>query len=329
MKFNQYLKIIGLACLLYSSSIGLLWAQQMMFADSSRLGRPFSKDPHVVKFEGRYLMYFSIPPVPGKPGGWGIGIAASQDLIQWEKVGEIAPKEAYEKNGFCAPGALVKEGKVHLFYQTYGNGAKDALCHAYSDDGIHFTRNSTNPIFAPEANDWSNGRAIDAEVYPFKGSYFLYFATRDPSGQIQMQGVAKAPGNTDFKREDWTLAKDASILKPELDWEGKCVEGASIIEKNGKLYMFYAGSYNNAPQQIGVAHSEDGVNWTRLFDQPFLANGKEGEWNSSESGHPHIFEDKDSGKTFLFYQGNDDHGKTWWLSNVEVKWRKGKPQLKK
>jgi len=92
--------------------------------------------------------------------------------------------------------------------------------------------------------------------------------------------------------------------------------------------MFYAGAYNNKPQQVGVAESEDGITWKRLFDKPFLANGKPGEWNSSESGHPHIFEDTD-GRTYLFYQGNNDMGKTWFLTQQEVIWKKNKPLLKK
>lgn len=29
-------------------------AQTMMFGDTSRLGRPFSKDPHVITFKGKY-----------------------------------------------------------------------------------------------------------------------------------------------------------------------------------------------------------------------------------------------------------------------------------
>ena len=91
--------------------------------------------------------------------------------------------------------------------------------------------------------------------------------------------------------------------------------------------MFYAGSYNNKPQQVGIAVSKDGINWERMSDEPFLANGKPGEWNSSESGHPHIFEDKD-GRTYLFYQGNNDKGKTWYLSQKEVFWKKGKPYFK-
>lgn len=50
---------------------------------------------------------------------------------------------------------------------------------------------------------------------------------------------------------------------------GECIEGASIVKKDNKLYMFYAGAYNNAPQQIGVAVSEDGLNWKRLSEEPF------------------------------------------------------------
>lgn len=90
--------------------------------------------------------------------------------------------------------------------------------------------------------------------------------------------------------------------------------------------MFYAAAYNNWPQQIGAAVSEDGIHWKKISDQPFLANGKPGEWNSSESGHPHIFDD--GKKSYLFYQGNNDKGKTWLISNMEVIWSKKGPELK-
>ena len=325
MKYTRLLfyAILGLFPLLLSAQ-----STQMMYGDTSRKGVPFSKDPHVVRFNGRYLMYFSIPPHKDRPsGGWNIGIAESQNLVDWKKVGEILPEADYEKKGLCAPGALVRDGKVHLFYQIYGNGRKDAICHAFSSDGIHFERNVTNPIFRP-TGEWNCGRAIDAEVVFFKNKYFLYFASRDPEYKKQILGVATAPADTDFSRDDWTLAADSSILYPVLPWEGECIEGASVIRRGRKLYMFYAGAYNNWPQQVGVAISKDGIRWKRLSDTPFLPNGKPGEWNSSESGHPHIFR-ADDGRTFLFYQGNNDNGKTWYLSNQEVLWHRGKPVLKR
>jgi beta-1,2-mannobiose phosphorylase / 1,2-beta-oligomannan phosphorylase len=299
---------------------------RMMFGDTSRKGVSFSKDPHVVEFNGRYLMYYSVPPASDKskgPNGWGIGIAESNNLYDWQPIAYINPSADYEKKGLCAPCALVKDKQVHLFYQTYGNGKKDAICHAISNDGINFKRNKTNPIFHP-TGDWNVGRAIDAEVVMFRDQFLLYFATRDSSFKIQMTGVAAAPMDTDFSRNDWKQLGDGPILEPELPWEQECVEGASVIEKNDKLYMFYAGAYNNKPQQVGVAVSEDGVEWKRLSNEPFLPNGKAGEWNSSESGHPHIFEDVD-GKTWLFFQGNKNNGKTWYISNKQIGWNEKGP----
>jgi len=126
--------LLTILSLLLSLSANAQQLPLMMYGDTSRVGVPYSKDPHVVKFKGRYLMYHSIPPMKGDPAsGWNIGIAESKDLVNWTKVGEItpAPGADYEKKGLCAPGALVKDGKVHLFYQTYGNGEKDAICHAY------------------------------------------------------------------------------------------------------------------------------------------------------------------------------------------------------
>lgn len=315
--------------ILFVTLTGTIYGQtNMMFGDTTRRGSPFSKDPHVIRFQERYLMYYTIPPHSDKNNpvkGYGIGIAESKDLLNWTKTGEITPGAEYEKKGLCAPCALVIDDTVHLFYQTYGNKARDAICHAISGNGTDFIRNESNPVFRP-TGDWNSGRAIDAEVVAFENKYLLYFATRDTSHSIQFQGVAESRNGTNFSRDSWQQLTDSPILKPELSWEQTCVEGASVIQKGKKLYMFYAGAYNNRPQQIGIAKSPDGVKWTRLSEEPFLSNGKPGEWNSSESGHPHIFRDTD-GRTYLFFQGNDDNGKTWYLSQKEVKWTRKGPYL--
>lgn len=297
----------------------------MRFGDTTRTGSPFSKDPHVISYRGKYLMYYSV--APDADTGWGVGIAESKDLRKWQPVGIISAEADYEAKGFCAPCALVREDTVHLFYQTYGNGKKDAICHAWSVDGIHFIRNETNPIFAPEVSEWNCGRAIDAEVVFAKGKYFLYYATRTPDFERQIIGVATAPAGTNFHRDAWTEACDKAILSPEYPWEETCVEAPSVMQLNGILYMFYAGAYNNRPQQIGVATSMDGIHWRKVGNKPFLENGEPGTWNCCESGHPHIFEDAD-GQTYLLYQGNADFGKTWFLSWRKVVWKNALPQTK-
>ena len=109
----------------------------MLYGDTSRVGVPYSKDPHVVNFKGRYLMYHSIPPMKGEPdSGWNIGIAESKDLMNWTKVGEItpAPEADYEKKGLCAPGALVKMPSAMPYRMT-----------AFISEGIRRIRFSTRP----------------------------------------------------------------------------------------------------------------------------------------------------------------------------------------
>ena len=298
---------------------------EMHWADDSS-GRPFSKDPSVIRFKDKYLMYYSLPgAVGGGMGGWSVGIAESDDLVNWKRVGQVKPAQEADRKGLAAPAAWVRNGKVHLFYQTYGNGPKDAICHAWSEDGLNFTRNPDNPIFAP-TGDWTVGRAIDAEVFPVGDRLFLWFATRDPKMEIQMQGVAAAPLDSDYGRDKWKQLVDGPILKPELPWEKKCIEAAAVMERDGKLWMFYAGGYNNDPQQIGVAISDDGIQWKRVFDKPLVPNGPPGSWNSSESGHPGVFNDED-GTTYLFYQGNNDNGATWYLSKVKIEWKDGLPTV--
>ena len=298
----------------------------MMFADCTR-GRPFAKDPAVVEFLGRYLMYYSVPPFDDgrEYDGWRIGIAASGNLEDWRKIGELAPMSACDVNGLCAPGARIINGKIHLFYQTYGNGRRDAICHAVSEDGLHFVPNITNPVFTPTGT-WNCGRAIDADIIVHDKRLFLYYSTRDPDMRVQMTGVATAPLNSDFSRDSWTQHCDGPILYPELAWEQTCIEASAVCEHDGLFYMFYGGAYNNSPQQIGCAVSEDGLSWRRIFEEPILPNGRDGEWNSSESGHPFVFKSS-NGDYHLFFQGNNDQGKTWYISKRKLVWKEGVPHV--
>jgi hypothetical protein len=295
----------------------------MLFTNES-LNR-FAKDPAVVRFHDRYLLYYSVKYGDGR---FGIGIAASTDLENWQPCGEIPLDTPCEMNGIAAPGAIVLQDKVHLFYQTYGNVAKDAICHALSEDGLHFTKNPENPVFAPPAT-WCCGRAIDADVCIFGGRLHLYFATRDHQMKVQKVGGAWAEVNSGFGRSAWTLLAQQSLLTPELKWEGECIEAPATIADGGKVYMFYGGSYNCTPQQIGCAVSEDGVFFQRVCPAPFISCGAPDTWNSSESGHPYVFRDPVDGRVHLFYQGSADMGKTWYLSRAEIAFRDGKPVLVK
>ncbi|MDR1600056.1 MAG: hypothetical protein LBS11_09365 [Oscillospiraceae bacterium] len=292
----------------------------MLFEDIQPGHTSFAKDPCVVWLNGLFYLYYSKPCHDRGKSAWGghsyqIGIARGHNLSDWEIVGETRAEQPAEGAGICAPGAVVLDGVVHLFYQSYGQFPRDFICHATSTDGVSFTRDPSNPVVMPRG-DWNNGRAIDADVVAFNGELLLYWATRDPTGAIQMLGVSSSPLDSGFHRDSWTQRCGQSILKPELDWEQECIEAPAAIVHGGKVYLFYAGAYNCKPQRIGCAVSADGISFTRVSDKPLLNPGGPGDWNASESGHPYVFER--GGRVFLFYQGSCDMGATWRLSRREV-----------
>ena len=291
----------------------------MLFTDKAHGN--FAKDPAVVKFHDMYYLYYSLKYEDER---FGVGIATSKDLENWKICGEVPLQESYEKNGIAAPGAIVLEDEVHLFYQTYGNGKKDAICHAVSKDGMNFVKNPENPVFSPKS-DWCCGRAIDADVCVFEGKLLLYFATRDHEFRVQKVGGAWAPLDSGFGKNAWTMLAEQSLLPPELSWEGECIEAPAVMVWDDKVYMFYGGSYNCTPQQIGCAVSKDGIFFQRVFEKPFLPCGAPDAWNSSESGHPYVFPDED-GRIYLIYQGSSDNGETWYLSKEEIVFENGIPK---
>ena len=146
---------------------------------------------------------------------------------------------------------------------------------------------------------------------------YLYFATRDHAFAIQKVGGACAALDSGFGRDAWRQLARQTLVHPEFLWEGACIEAPATLVHNGRLYLFYGGSYNCTPQQIGCAVSDDGIFFQKLFTEPLLPCGGPQDWNSSESGHPYAFAD-DDGRCYLFYQGSADMGKTWYLSRKEI-----------
>ena len=290
---------------------------------NSRL-EDFAKDPAVARFHGRYWLYYTVMYHDRKTIG--IGIASSDDMENWSDLGEMEITQECEKNGVGAPAAIVLGGRLHLFYQSYGNGKRDAICHAVSNDGVSFVKDESNPVFRP-TDDWCCGRAIDADVIAYNDRLMLYFATRDHDMKIQKLGCASAPLGSDYSRSGFRQEVIGSVLSPELVWEQECIEAPAAVEIGGRVYMFYGGAYNCRPQQIGCAVSSDGIHFDRISGEPFYKNGVPGSWNASESGHPYAFRD-DDGKVYLFFQGSPNNGKNWYLSRMEIGFGEdGKPYI--
>lgn len=297
----------------------------MTFSDRSR-GFEGAEDPEVVRFGDRYFMYYVLAPGTGvQRQSWHIGIAASRELelTRFEKVAEIAPAHLGEQNGIAVGSVLVHEGRVHLFYFSYGSGANDAVCLATSTDGLWFTPHPGNPIFRTRG-EWNCGRAISPHVVRFGERWRMYVCTRDPEMSRQSIVLAEAKVGSDLGPEAWQQIGSGELFGPELDWEHESTESPSLIEHGGRWYMFYGGGYWTRPQQIGCAVSVDGVRWSRLADRPLLPYVSGADGVPLERASPSVFRDQD-GNDHLFVQESADRGRNWRVVSFPIRWVDGQP----
>lgn len=114
------------------------------------------------------------------------------------------------------------------------------------------------------------------------------------------------------------------VFHPKGAWASGRAIDADVFQAGERLMMCFAT--RDPEMKVQMAESRDGITWKRVSDKPLLPNGNAGDWNSSESGHPGVFVDK-GGATHLFFQGNNDRGRTWWLARVPLAWRDDRPQL--
>ena len=179
----------------------------------------------------------------------------------------------------------------------------------------------------PRATGTVGGRST-REVFADDGQLFLYFATRDPTVKTQMLGVAVADLKSDFGPKAWKQLGNGPILKPELTLGDAMPRSPYGTAPRQSAFPLLWGrvQQRSAADRRGhqpgrralAAVVRSGPCWPTAVRE----NGI-----SARAAIPGVFEDED-GKTYLFYQGNNDHGRTWFLSAVEIDWSSARPGLK-
>ena len=119
-----------------------------------------------------------------------INLATSSDGINWTKyIGNpiITPNQTWE-NGSIGYATIVKDNNV--FKLTYSNGVQNGVGMAYSNDGIHWTKDSGNPVF--KLSDVTNGWCTKVS-YPFSvligNDYRIFYSGYGKDSQFHL-GVA-------------------------------------------------------------------------------------------------------------------------------------------
>ncbi len=205
------------------------------------------------------------------------------------------------------------------WYMTFigfdGKGYRSFV--AESDDLVHWTNIRLAMGYGPEGSFDYGGVVLGAflyEDYDIKaartlkkrgGKYFSLYGAYPRQGGYELR-----PGYEGVASSDdgftWQRAKDEPILSVHQEdcdtWEKDCIYQPWLVEHKGKFYNFYNAA-NGGIEQMGLALSNDILEWKRHAHNPVIPNGPEGSYNEKFSSDGKVFWDKDHWVNFFFGVG--------------------------
>ena len=151
-------------------------------------------DPNgLIYFNGKAHLFFQHYPYKAEWGQMHWGHVCTEDFVKWEELPlTLAPDQEYEvENGCCSGNTIIKDGRMYLMY-TAAQMELQRQCLAWSDDGIHFTKDPNNPILTAEmlSDEVSPADFRDPKVFERDGYYYCLAGTRilDPKATVEKGG---------------------------------------------------------------------------------------------------------------------------------------------
>lgn len=244
--------------------------------------------------EGIYRMWYYGADYLGSGTG-NILYAISNDGLNWNPYsgnpvmvpGNFGTWDSYN----VQPCAVLKENGIFKMYYTgysdvYGTWS---IGLATSIDGINWDK-YPSPILVP-SNYWDY-QLVASSIVKLNGSYYLYYTGRNMPNYLV--GVAVSTDGINF-----TKYPGNPILSNTQQWEANGVLDANVINDNGILKMVYMNSTGSG---FGIATSSDGLNWTKINNNPFFTNqNTSNNWASGKIAYPYWL--KLPNETRIYYSG--------------------------
>ncbi len=186
---------------------------------------------------------------------------------------------AWEERNVLNPSAIVKDGKVYLFYRAQDVNGTSRIGMAVSDDGLHFEKSAT-PVFYPDNDnmkvyEWNYKKGT--ETTNSEDCYFCYFDGVEDSRIVESEDgtyiltytsydgkTARLSLASSKDLKNWT--KHGLVLADEKykdTWSkagaivSKLVGNKVIATKIKGKYWMYFGDTN-----LFMAYSDDLIHWT-------------------------------------------------------------------
>ncbi len=211
------------------------------------------EDPRLVQFgDTYYLTYTGYNKKDAQ-----LCLAASTDLIHWDRKGVIIPANKGNWNvKWTKSGAIVPEkidGKYWMYFLGTSADNKDQAGIAFSTNLLHWTEATQVPVL-PVRPDRFDSRVAEPGPPPIvtsNGIVLIYNGADDKL--VYRTGIAIFDRN-DPRKLLWR--SDQPVFSPEKDWE-KIGQVPNVVFVEGMVqqrnrYLFY---YGGADKYVGVAEA--------------------------------------------------------------------------
>ncbi len=247
---------------------------------------------------GTYKMWYT-----GSNGAsLSILLALSLDGFRWVTQGMVLSGS----NGAESPCVLRIGSVYHMWFTlvTYGGsplGYLDQIYHATSADGVSWSVQGL-ALGVGAAGSWDGDTVAEPWVVrDTNGLYRMFFEGLNNTGNSQIGEATSSDLVT------WTPSGGNPIVRWGAPgaWDSGDAHSPSVLV--GPTWtLYYGGRQNSTRDQIGIAWSTDGYNWTKSSLNPAITPEPAPAWDDWIVGSPGVFQDPAGLR--VYYSGTNGNG---------------------
>jgi len=226
-----------------------------------------------------------------------------------------------DKSPVLSPGSGWESAWVHFvsviyqdsqFVMWYSGGDNTneinlSIGRATSPDGMHWAKDTLNPVMQHNASQWDGIASWIPKVLKIGNAYAMWF-TGATGGSHDLWQIGRA---TSMDGRVWVQDSTNPVIRVGApgQWDAALVHTGSVLFDGATYRMWYTGlsqGYGSGSAGIGLAKSSDGIHWVKdTLDNPVLAAGPPGTWDAHGVGSCSVVYDSPSQSYHMFYDGNE------------------------
>lgn len=190
---------------------------------------------------------------------------------------------------YTDPGATIfYDGQFHMFRNAFrGWPAAVWAHHMVSEDGVEWEQTSEDPVLHTDDVPFAQRAAlVSSVIVEDDGTWVLYFYTWNmSSGSFSNGDIGRA--TADNPQGPWTVDDDPVLTVGEDDeFDERGLAAPQVIRTEDGYLMYYEGFDARLNRHIGLATSEDGINWTKSDANPLIS--PEQGWEGAAVHQPRV-----------------------------------------